>query len=616
MRILVLTQWYPPEPALLMQELAQTLQALGHDVTVLTGFPNYPSGTLYAGYRVRFFQREQLAGVPVVRVPLYPEHSRSGVRRALNYISFALSCALLAPWLLSRPDVIYVYHPPLTVGLPAVVLSRLWRVPFVYQVQDMWPETLAATGMLNTSRILGWIARFARWVYRRAAAICVPSPGFRRNLASKGVPESKVHEISNWIDPMTYHVADPDPDLAREIGLAARFNIMFAGNIGEAQGLETALAAAELLRQAKCVQFVLVGDGVALASLQEQARERGLANVRFLGRYPVDQMPRLYALADVLLIHLKDDPLFRITIPHKTFAYMASGKPILAAVAGDTAEIVDRAGAGLVCSPGDPRALAEAVRRFYEMPEVERQEMGHRGTAAARQEYSREALVGKIEQVLQGVVLRSGAPETAYARWGKRLLDLSLTIPALILLAPVLAMLAALVRVRLGAPVLFLQQRPGLNSLPFTICKFRTMNDARDERGDLLPDVLRLTRFGRFLRSTSLDELPELINVLRGEMSLVGPRPLLMRYLERYSDEQKRRHEVRPGITGWAQVNGRNAITWEQKFAYDVWYIDHCSLKLDVQILARTLVKIVRREGISQAGQATMEEFRGTWDRP
>jgi lipopolysaccharide/colanic/teichoic acid biosynthesis glycosyltransferase len=353
-----------------------------------------------------------------------------------------------------------------------------------------------------------------------------------------------------------------------------------------------------------------------LAPLREQARERGLSNVRFLGRYPIDQMPRLYALADVLLIHLKDEPLFRITIPHKTFAYLASGKPILAAVAGDTAEVVVRAGAGLACSPGDPRALAETARRFYEMSGPERQEMGRRGVQAARQTYSREALVGEIEQVLQGVVTRSRARKTAYARWGKRILDLSLTIPALIVLAPVLAVIAVLVRVKLGAPVVFSQQRPGLDGVPFMIRKFRTMNDARDERGNLLPDAQRLTRFGRSLRSTSLDELPELINVLRGEMSLVGPRPLLMRYLERYTPEQMRRHEVKPGITGWAQVNGRNAITWEQKFAFDVWYVDHCSLKLDVQIMARTLVKIVRQEGISQAGQATMEEFRETWDRP
>ena len=198
-----------------------------------------------------------------------------------------------------------------------------------------------------------------------------------------------------------------------------------------------------------------------------------------------------------------------------------------------------------------------------------------------------------------------------YRRCGKLCFDLALALPTFILLSPVLAILALLVRVNLGSPVLFRQQRPGLHGKPFHMIKFRTMTDARDAQGALLPDAERLTRFGKFLRSTSLDELPELWNVLRGDMSLVGPRPLLMQYLDRYTPEQARRHAVRPGVTGWAQVNGRNAISWEQKFAYDVWYVDNLSFWLDLKILALTVRKIIVREGISQAGQATMEEFGG-----
>lgn len=200
---------------------------------------------------------------------------------------------------------------------------------------------------------------------------------------------------------------------------------------------------------------------------------------------------------------------------------------------------------------------------------------------------------------------------TFYHRVGKRLFDLLLAVPTLIVLSPLLTVLALLVRVNLGAPVLFRQTRPGLHGKPFTLYKFRTMTDARDAQGNLLPDAERLTPFGRFLRSTSLDELPELWNVLKGDMSLVGPRPLLMQYLDRYTPEQARRHEVRPGITGWAQVNGRNALTWEQKFALDVWYVDHLSFWLDLKIIALTLWKILKREGISQPGQATVEYFHG-----
>jgi sugar transferase EpsL len=201
-----------------------------------------------------------------------------------------------------------------------------------------------------------------------------------------------------------------------------------------------------------------------------------------------------------------------------------------------------------------------------------------------------------------------------YGRHGKRVLDLVLVFPALILLSPMMLLVVLLIRIRLGKPILFRQQRPGRHGKPFTMYKFRTMTNARDALGNLLADADRLTSLGRFLRRTSLDELPELFNVLKGHMSLVGPRPLLMQYLDRYTPEQMRRHEVRPGITGWAQVNGRNALTWEQKFALDVWYVDHWSLCLDLKIIALTIWKVLTREGISQPGQATAQEFMGHSD--
>src|SRR6202521_105005 len=194
----------------------------------------------------------------------------------------------------------------------------------------------------------------------------------------------------------------------------------------------------------------------------------------------------------------------------------------------------------------------------------------------------------------------------------KRLFDFSVAIFALLILSPLLLLVALLVRLSLGAPILFRQDRPGFKGKLFTCIKFRTMTDARDERGELLPDAQRLTRLGRFLRHTSIDELPGLINVVRGEMSLVGPRPRLPQYLERYTPEQMRRHEVKPGITGWVQINGRNSLEWEQKFALDTWYVDHQSFWLDLRILATTAWQVFRRNGIARRGHATMPEFLGT----
>ncbi len=205
----------------------------------------------------------------------------------------------------------------------------------------------------------------------------------------------------------------------------------------------------------------------------------------------------------------------------------------------------------------------------------------------------------------------SDRDRTYYQIISKRIIDLLLAVPTFIVLSPVLGVVALLILMRLGSPVLFRQMRSGLYGKPFEILKFRTMTDARDEHGDLLPDAQRLTCLGAFLRKASIDELPELINVVKGDMSLVGPRPLLMEYLKQYTPEQARRHEVKPGITGWAQIHGRNAITWEEKFKLDCWYVDNWSLWLDIKIILITIWKIIKREGISYPGHVTMERFKG-----
>jgi len=199
-----------------------------------------------------------------------------------------------------------------------------------------------------------------------------------------------------------------------------------------------------------------------------------------------------------------------------------------------------------------------------------------------------------------------------YRRYFKRPIDFVLSLGAIIILSPILLLIALLVRIKLGSPVIFKQQRPGMNEKIFTLYKFRTMTDERDEKGELLPDEMRLTNFGKFLRASSLDELPELYNILKGDMSIVGPRPLLIEYLPLYNAQQRRRHEVKPGLTGWAQVNGRNAIGWEEKFNYDVEYVDNLSFFLDVKIIFLTIIKVLKREGINQEGRATMEPFRGS----
>ena len=401
MRVVILTQYYPPEPIPKPHELARGLAERGHEVVVITGFPNYPAGKLYPGTRLQLWKWDSLDGIRVLRLPLYADHSRSAVRRVVNYGSFAISAALLGSVLAGPLDVVYVEHPPLTTGLAAWILGRVRRAPFLFQVNDLWPESVEATGMLRSRRLLDWMRRLERFVYRRAAAIAVISPGVRGNLVAKGVPPGKVQVIPHWADESLYRPVAPDADLARNLGMAGRFNVVFAGQLGLAQGLDVVLDAAEELSDLADVQFVLVGDGTDADRLRRLARERGLGNVvRFLGRQPAEQMAGIFAVADVLLVHLRDDPLFRITIPSKTIAYMACGRPVLMALEGDAADLIRQAGAGVTCRAGDAKDLAATVRRLREMPRTVLEDMGRAGRAAFLAAYSRSVLLDRYEAIL------------------------------------------------------------------------------------------------------------------------------------------------------------------------------------------------------------------------
>jgi colanic acid biosynthesis glycosyl transferase WcaI len=402
-RTLIVSQWYPPEPLRHLGELAGALKARGHEIDVLTGFPHYPGDAGYPGYRRRLWMRERLDGASVVRVPETFNHQPSLVRRVAKYGSFAASAAVLGPWLLSRPDVIYVYATPLTAAVPAELLRRWWDVPMVLHVQDLWPESLEATGAVLSPKALSLVSRGARYLYDRAAAVIVISRGFRTRLLESGVPERKLHLISNWIDTDAASPAVPDPALAETYGLTGRFNVMFAGVMGRAQGLDTVIEAARLLKDDAEVQFVFLGSGVDTPKLRALADGYGLTNVRFIDRQPEARMPAFFAHAGALLVHLRRDPVFRLTIPHKVFGYMASGRPVLAAVNEDTADVVLNAGAGVACDPESPVALAAAVTRLRGMSPEERERLGDNGRRAACRDYSATELTARIGEVLEHV---------------------------------------------------------------------------------------------------------------------------------------------------------------------------------------------------------------------
>lgn len=406
MRVLLTTQYYHPEPVEKVHDLARGLVRLGHEVEVVTGFPCYPIGRIYSGYRQRIVQKEVIDGVTVIRVPQMPDHSQRAWRRILYYLSFAASAALLGGWFSRKPDVILVYQAALPIGLTGWFLRVCKRAPVVLDVVDLWPESMTASGMLQSRWAERVVTRVAKFVYDRADHVSVVTEGFRCNLIAMGVPERKLSVIHNWMPSETYQSVAPDPELAAREGLAHRFNVMYAGNMGPLQNLSTVLDCAERLRDITEIQFVLVGNGLEFDALVAAASARQLTNVRFLGRRPPEAMPALYALADVLLVHLKPEPLSDLSIPSKVFAYMTVGLPMIVAVRGTAETFVRDHGIGLAVPPSNPEAMANAVRRLFTAEPAERKRIGDETVAAYRQKFCSEVQIRRMSALLESVVMR------------------------------------------------------------------------------------------------------------------------------------------------------------------------------------------------------------------
>lgn len=352
---------------------------------------------------------------------------------------------------------------------------------------------------------------------------------------------------------------------------------------------------------------LLAGSGPLESAVKERISELGLQkDVLLIGQQsPLHQH---LALTDAVVLTSEKEGIPRIVMEA-----MAFGKPVVATNALGTRELVRDGQTGMLVPLDRPDLLSEALMKVMD-DQVLRRRMGQEAKLVIKNEYTEQLVVERLVSMYaelehENKRVKGLGRRTAAA--AKRIFDLAIAVPMVLLLSPVYLLTALLVRLKLGAPVLFSQERPGLYGKPFKVLKFRTMTDQRNASGQLLPDGVRLTEFGRLLRRLSLDELPQLFNVIKGDMSLIGPRPLLMEYLSLYSPDQARRHHVRPGITGWAQVNGRNAISWEDKFKLDCWYIDNQSLALDLRICVLTLLKVVRREGIAQEGHATVGKFTG-----
>lgn len=404
MRLLVVSQYFWPE-AFRVNDLVAEFVARGHQVTVLTGYPNYPDGRVYPAFAASPSDYAQFSGARVIRVPLVPR-GKGGLQLILNYLSFALSASVLGTWKLrgAKFDAIFVFEPsPITVGIPAIVLRRIKRAPLAFWVLDLWPETLKAIGVVRSRVLLRLVGRLVSFIYDRCDLILAQSRSFVPQIERYCRGSARIAYFPSWAESV-YAAGDVAP--APEVPPCSDcFDIMFAGNIGDAQDFPAILDAAERLKGRKGLRWLIVGDGRAAEWVKHEVARRGLADsVLLLGRFPVDRMPSFYKHADALLVSLKPEPIFSITIPGKVQSYLAAGIPIVAMLNGEGARVIEQAGAGLVCAAGDSAGLADAVCRLAAMPVSERARMGANGARLSAEEFDRSTLIGRLENWLSRLV--------------------------------------------------------------------------------------------------------------------------------------------------------------------------------------------------------------------
>jgi colanic acid biosynthesis glycosyl transferase WcaI len=407
MNILMISQYFWPEN-FGINDLAKGLRKKGHQITVLTGMPNYPEGRFFAGYRALSIRKDDYNGVQIVRVPMVPKGRGNAVWMALYYLSLALSASFLVPFSFRKGvDLVFVHQPsPITVGLPALLLKRLDQVPVWMWVQDLWPETLAATGMVRSALLLRLTEKLVRFVYCRCDRILVQSMAFIPRIRERGVEEDRIRYFPNSAEEL-YKPVVVEPDAKERTLMPQGFCVLFAGNVGKAQDLPTILSAAERIKGHRNIHWVILGDGTMRSWSEHTVKARGLdKTVHLLGRYPAQTMPQFFSLADVLLVTLKKDPIFAITIPSKVQSYMACAKPIVAAMDGEGARVIEEAGGGTTVPAGDADALAEAVLKMYRMPKSDRETMGRRCKGYFEKHFERNGLLDRLDHWITEEVKR------------------------------------------------------------------------------------------------------------------------------------------------------------------------------------------------------------------
>ncbi len=405
MRILLLTQYFWPETGaaqVRLQELAQGLQKFGHEVTVVTAFPNHPTGIIPPEYRGKLFQRESWQGMTIIRTWVYPVQRGRFWLRLWNYFSFVLS----AMWGVVRSgpqDLIVVESPPLFIGFTALFAKLVKRAPYIFNISDLWPESAVVLGLVTNRKVIRLAEGLERYFYRKAAMLSTQTEGIIASLVQRGIPQEKIMFLPNGVDPELFRPRPPDKLLAKQLGLEGKYIVLYAGTMGYAHGIETALNAAEILREHPEIYFLFVGDGSERPKLEQLARDKGLTNVKFIDFQPLEQISRYYSLSSLNLSTLRRYSLSEGVRPSKVFPGLASGKPLVYVGEGEGAKVVEASGGGVVLEPENPELLAQTILRLKEEPEV-CSTMAAKGREYVTENYAWPKLIEKwLEDLPKGV---------------------------------------------------------------------------------------------------------------------------------------------------------------------------------------------------------------------
>jgi glycosyltransferase involved in cell wall biosynthesis len=400
MQILVVTQYFWPEH-FRINDLVLGLKERGHAVTVLTGKPNYPSGKFYDGYSFFGVSSENWNGIKIYRSPLIPRGNGNSLMLGLNYLTFAFFSMFTSLKIKEIPDIIFVYEPsPITVGIPAVIAKWKFKVPIYFWVQDLWPDSIASATNLRNPIVLGILDKLTKWIYSKSDMILIQSRGFEKRLLTQGVSLSKIIYYPNWTE---NYYKPIEKNLFFSQYFTGKINLVFAGNIGESQDFETLIdAAAIVYKQNPDLNWVIIGDGRMKSFFGEQVHERGLEKVfKFIGSFPPETMPAFFTHADALLVSLKKDPLFAITIPSKIQSYMACGKPLITSLDGEGNTIVEEAKAGFTSEAGNPESLARVINEFVILSQDQKSIMGMNALNYYKEKFDRDMLIDKLIDLIK-----------------------------------------------------------------------------------------------------------------------------------------------------------------------------------------------------------------------